>query len=164
MSLEDRLDKVMEGLDKTMEGLDERMDKTFNHMDDIFEGFHKKIDKFSGTIKVGDRSRIMVNGKDVTARFKEMEKRWDAEKKGKKQTTRHSNVVDAKEDFTYTGKGSRLVLYARFMIAIITLLVFVTVGSLFYSLMTKEKYEPKQIDKTPSPIEQPVQPGMQKKL
>lgn len=166
MSWEDRFDKTMEGLDRTMEGLDKRLDKTFNRMDDRFEKFHKKVDKFSGTIKVGDRSRIVVNGKDVTAKFKEMEKRWDAEKKAKKQTTRRpSNVVHVEEEFTYKGKGSRLVVYARYMIAIVILIIFIAIGSSFYALMTQKKYEPKQFDKTPPPIEQPIkESGGEKRL
>jgi hypothetical protein len=154
MSWEDHFDKMMEGLDKTMEGLDKTLEHTFTNMDKSMDKLDKRMNKLSGRIKVGKGTRIVIDGVDVTDQYRK-----------KNTEEEYSNVIDAKDGFDmWRRRGSRLIVYTKFILAIITMLIFIAIGSAFYSAMTVESSKPKQFDTTPAPIEQPIQKGEEKRL
>ena len=153
--LSKRIDDMLDGFDKTMDKGMNTLDRGMEKMDRAMSRMDRKLrtgrTKLSGNISVGKGTRIVIDGVDVTDQYRK-----------KKRPMGSKSQVEIIIDMT-----SKFVRYGV-MIGIIIFLI--SVGSMFFKLITEAEHKPKALDKNPPAVTEQLdkvgesKPSTEKKL
>lgn len=152
--LSKKLDRMLEDMDKSMDSGMSTLDRGMNRMDRAMERMDKKLrkgrSKLRGNISVGKGSKIIIDGVDVTDRYRE--------RKSPVEKSQVEIIIDMTSKIVRAG-------------VVIGILIFViSVAGMFFKMITEAEHKPKTLDNNPPAVteqldkEGAAEPTSEKKL